>query len=239
MKIATLNIDWAQTYKTNNRINAIQDAISLLDADIIVLTEAIMLDLPNYRHFYKTTTISTSEEYEDLNYSKYLKGHSAHRVIIYSKYQSSQNHSVRDEATSICQTFDTTIGRITLYCTIIGTWFTKKPVYAQKELDNCLFDCLNIAKEVDHFFLLGDFNTTFGESKNQIQVLKSARQELERLCKTCDLSLKTDVAGNINHIFVSNSVFQTHSLIDRKIIPKDGLSDHSGILINIGEKYIS
>ena len=37
MTIATLNIDWARTYKTKSYIYKIEEALNRLDADILVL----------------------------------------------------------------------------------------------------------------------------------------------------------------------------------------------------------
>jgi len=113
------------------------------------------LKLPGFGHVYQTDSIPDDVMYEGFNYSAYLKRERATRVAIYSKYEATASYEVSDAHTSICKTFDTEKGPLTIYATIIGTQFTKKP-YAANELNNCIADCNRISELTDTLCLSGD-----------------------------------------------------------------------------------
>ena len=54
MIIATLNIDWAKTNPLKARV---KEFAYLIDAEILVLTESVDLNLVNYDFVYRTTCI--------------------------------------------------------------------------------------------------------------------------------------------------------------------------------------
>src|SRR5687767_9821823 len=135
MTIGTLNIDWA---KTKRKRQAIEAELNNQDFDIVILTEAIPLDLPAYEFVY-ASTILPRENYEGMNYS--LFSYPACRAMIYSKYPSAKAYGVSDPFTSVCHQLDTKEGSLTIYATIIGTLFNRNMDYAKRELYNCVTDC--------------------------------------------------------------------------------------------------
>ena len=121
MKLATLNIDWGNKQKNKSHVLKIEEVLNALDADILIITESVELNLPAYNFIYKTKALPKDQEYEGLSYSDYLNGSTGYRVSIYSKYQSAQSYKVTDEYTSICNQFETSVGTLIVYATIIGT----------------------------------------------------------------------------------------------------------------------
>ena len=180
MKIAILNIDWASKYKSQTHINSIIEALLQTAWDIIIVTESVQkLKLPGYEYVYQTKPIPDNIIYEGLNYTKYLKGGQATRVAIYSKYEMTASYNVSDEYSSICKTFETTKGALTIYATIIGTQFTKMRC-AENELNNCIADCIRISERTNTLYLAGDLNTSFitTESGFKVPGIKSRRSLL-------------------------------------------------------------
>ena len=80
MKIATYNIEWLR-----NRNLEIEKILNETDFDFLILTEAIDINLRNYKYKYLTDELPQNYEYETQNYFKILKGKKGHRTIIYSK----------------------------------------------------------------------------------------------------------------------------------------------------------
>ncbi len=145
MTIATFNIDWAGKSRHSAHSKKIEKFLKDHTFDFLVITEGINLELPNYPFKYFSEQIPENVEYEGLNYSQYLNGEKAFRTIIYSQFPANCICEVSDPKTSLAIEFSTSFGEIVMYATIIGTWFNKKP-FAQKELQNCISDCLDISK---------------------------------------------------------------------------------------------
>ena len=233
MKLSTFNINWGNKQNSSSHIHKIEQALNSLDSDIIIVTESVDLDLPAYDFVYKTKVLPTGEEYEGLVYSKYLNNSSAYRVSIYSKYPSLKSFTVSDEHTSICNQFETSIGTLTIYATIIGTWFKKKP-YAEKELRNCINDCTEIFKLSDSLCLIGDLNTSFRQAEKHLQISNETTKSLLDLCYSCNLDLTTsEIENNIDHIFLPKKLKSKLNFTPKIFIRKDELSDHQGILLDI------
>lgn len=235
MRISTLNIDWGNKQKSKTHVDKIVNTLFEDNIDILVITESInSLNLPNFSYVYKTEEIPSGLQYEELNYSKYLKDEIAIRVAIYSKYKSIGAFQVSDSYTSVCHQFETEKGLLTVYATIIGTQFLKMP-YAQIELQNCINDCLRISKETGNLCLIGDLNTSFDNLENDYEIkgIKS-RQQLRKLCEDCDLDLTTaNIPENIDHILLPKSLVAANLVQAKVFIQKGELSDHKGIKVEI------
>ena len=239
MKLSTFNIDWGNKQKSKSYIHKIEQALNALDSDLLIITESVDLDLPAYNFVYKTKALPEDQEYEGLNYSDYLNGSSGYRVSIYSKYQSSRSFKVIDEYTSICNQFETSIGTLTIYATIIGTWFKKQP-YAEKELHNCINDCMKISQHTNSLCLVGDLNTSFLQNEKNLQISDETTKALIDLCKVCELDLTTgNIDANIDHIFLPKKMKSILNIIPKVFVQKYELSDHQGVMLDIEEKYIS
>jgi endonuclease/exonuclease/phosphatase family metal-dependent hydrolase len=235
LKIATLNIDWGKKQKSKSHIQKIETELLKLNSDILVITESVdSLHLPGYAFNYKTRPIPENTIYEGINYKEYLKGETAIRVAVFSKYESIRSFPVIDEYTSVCNEFNTEIGPITIYATIVGTRFNTMP-YAKTELDNCISDCLRIASLTDNLCLVGDLNTSLREEEVYYEIKHlSSRKALMDLCEKCKMDLTTkNIDENIDHILLPMKINQTFKATPSVFVEKNVLSDHKGILVEI------
>ena len=198
MKIATYNIDWLR-----NRKLEIEKILNETDFDFLILTEAIDINLRNYKYKYLTDELPQNYEYETQNYFKILKGKKGHRTIIYSKYPVVNKYSVQDKMTSIACEFETELGKLVVYGTIIGTLYNRKP-FAEKELQNCISDCIKIYEENPNLIIVGDLNTAFLEiDKEDFKINKSTTDSLINIFEKLDLMNSTmNIKENIDHIII-------------------------------------
>jgi exonuclease III len=230
MKIATFNIDWVKKGKTK-----IETFLNQIDADILVLTESIReINLTDYDYIYTTKIIPKNGIFEGLDYSKILNKNTGLRVSVYSKYKSVETHRVLDNHTSVCETFETEIGHLTIYATIIGTWFQKMP-YAENEMKNCEDDILALSKKNKNIVLIGDLNTSFDSKEiyHEIRNIKS-RKRLVDLCGKSNLDFShTFFSENIDHILISQNISDVCQVSKQIFIEKNRLSDHLGVLLDI------
>ena len=238
MKIATLNIDWAKTYLKKNKLREIGEFLDAYDADILILTEAVPLNLNSYPYLYTTTEIPKNVEFEELNYTEYLNGQSAYRVCIYSRIQSSRKYGVKDKYTSICREFPFGNENVLIYGTIIGTRFNKMP-YAQNELHNCITDCLNFSNKSENLCLCGDLNTSLSITEKDFQIKGIKSQELLlEFCTFLKFDLTTGtIKENIDHILLSNNLAKKVKAKASVFIEQGILSDHKGIEVKMEKNF--
>lgn len=228
MKIATLNIDWALK-AGKSRIEAF---LTQQDFDFLILTEAIDLNLKNFKFKYHSKPIPENIEYEGLNYTQYLNGEKAYRSIIYSKSPSVKKYNVVDDKTSLALEFETEYGNLVIYATIIGTRFRTKP-FVTNELENCIKDCQKISETNPNLIIIGDLNTSFLDDEKQFSISGKTTQSLQSLFKDLNLVNATEnITQNIDHIIIPNLL--TNNKIDTNVfVEKNMLSDHKGLFISI------
>lgn len=226
MKIATLNIDWAKKLKHK----ATEAFLSKLDFDILVITEAISLELPNYPYKYLCEPIPENEVYEGLNYTEYLEGETAYRTIVYSKYPCIKQFDVADTKTSLAVEFETDLGSSVIYASIVGTQFRRKP-YAQTELNNFITDCQRIYHKNQNLIIVGDLNTSFRENEKQYCINSTTTQALTSLFDSLSLYVPTNaLEKNIDHIIIPKSFL--NKLVDCDVfVDKNVVSDHQGVYV--------
>jgi endonuclease/exonuclease/phosphatase family metal-dependent hydrolase len=225
MIIATLNIDWAKKGKLK-----IENYLNQFDFDFLVLTEAIDLDLKNYKFKYFSEEIPTDIIFEKQDYSKILKGEKGYRTIIYSKIPFSKKHIVCDNKTSLALEFENEFGNLVIYASIIGTLFRQKP-FAEIELKNCIKDCAQIFKTNKNIILIGDLNTSFIENEKQFSINSETTDALKDLTEKLNLiNVTSNIKENIDHIIIPKTL--ENIFIENKIFVEKGvLSDHQGICI--------
>ncbi len=232
MKIATLNIDWAKKYKSKNNFLKVEQFLNKQEFDFLILTEAVNLNLTNYPFKYLSEQIPENIVYEKVNYTEYLKGEKAFRSIIYSKFPSVKEHQVIDGKTSIAHEFETEMGDLVIYATIIGTLYKKQP-FAQKELENCINDCEKIYKANPNLIIIGDLNTSFQEPEKQFTINPKITNALKTLFENLNLFNATEnIIQNIDHIILPLSL-QERLRKSKVFIEKEELSDHKGIYVEI------
>ena len=230
MKIATLNIDWARKTEAKN----IELFIAEQNFDILVLTEAIDLELNCFKFKYLSEQIPENVEYEGLNYTTYLGGKKAYRTIIYSKYPKINNtdFQLKDNRTSLAVEFSTELGNFVFYATIIGTQYKKLP-YAKIELYNCIEDCERIYESHKNLIVIGDLNTSFLPSEKSYSISSATTIALESLFQKLNLFNATkQIEQNIDHIIIPENI--NNLLVESKeFIPENIFSDHKGVFITL------
>jgi endonuclease/exonuclease/phosphatase family metal-dependent hydrolase len=231
MKIATLNIDWS---RKKNSLKT-EEFLNQFDFDFLILTEAIDLNLKNFPYKYLCSQIPENIIYENLNYTEYLNGEKAYRTILYSKIPYSKKYQVTDDKTNLALEFETELGKIVIYSTIIGTWFNKKP-FVDNELQNTIHDCKNIHSMNKNLFIVGDFNTSFRKGEEKFSINSKTTKALTDLFDGLNLINATqEIKENIDHVvipktFVSN-IIEVKSFVDKNI-----WSDHQGVFVSIQNK---
>ncbi len=230
MKIATLNIDWAR--KTGPK--RIELFLAEQDFDILVLTEAIDLELKCFEYKYLSEQIPENEEYERVCYTPILRGKKAYRTIIYSKYPkvNKTDFQLNDQRTSLAVEFSTELGVFVIYATIVGTQFKKLP-YAKEELNNCIEDCERIYESHKNLIITGDLNTSFLPSEKSYTISSATTNALESLFQKLNLFNATkEIEQNIDHIIIPENI--SSLLVESKeFVKKDILSDHKGVFITL------
>lgn len=236
MKIATLNIDWANKQKSKSHFLKIEEYLNQQDFDFLVLTESINLSLKNFNFKYFSESIPQNIEYEKLNYSEYLNGELAFRTAIYSKIKSQKSFKVSDKKTSLALEFPTEFGNIVVYATIIGTRFKQKP-FVENELQNCIYDCTNIFQENPNIFIIGDLNTSFKENETDFTINSITTKSLENLFENLNLINPTaKIKKNIDHIIIPKR-FEIYLTESEVFVEENKLSDHKGIFIILSSHH--
>lgn len=230
IKIATLNIDWARKKKSSGTA----EFLNQFDFDFLILTEAIDLDLQNFPYKYLCSPIPENTVYENLNYSEYLNGEKAFRTVLYSKIPYLKKYAVTDDKTNLALEFETELGKIVFYCTIIGTWFNRKP-FVDIELQNTIRDCRKIKAENKNIFIVGDFNTSFRKGEERFSISSSTTETLKSLFKELNLINSTsEIEENIDHIIIPKGFSENTEC--RIFVDKNVVSDHKGVFISV-EKF--
>lgn len=228
MKIATLNIDWAKTLKPT----ATEAFINQFDFDILVITEGIDLNLPNFPYKYLCEPIPENTVYEGQDYLTLTAGETAYRTIIYSKFPCIKLHEVNDPRSSLAVELETPVGRIIIYGAIVGTLYRIKP-YAQVELENLLADCRRIYESNNNLFIIGDLNTSFREDETRHCINNTTTQALSILFNDLNLIVPTNIlAENIDHI-ATPKAFGDKITECKTFVDKDIVSDHKGVYITL------
>ncbi|MDD4993709.1 MAG: hypothetical protein PHR83_15915 [Paludibacter sp.] len=232
MKLATFNIDWAEKYTSANHCKKVEQLLDEQDFDFLVLTETIDLNISSFKYNYFSDQIPANTIYEGLNYTDYLKGETAYRTIIYSKSPCVKRYNVNDAKTSLALEFETYLGNIIIYATIIGTQYKKQP-FAKKELENCIADCEKIYALNQNLIIVGDLNTSFLENEKQYTINAETTESLKDLFERCNLVNTTDkLEKNIDHIIIPKHFLP--NLIESNVFVEKGiLSDHKGIVITL------
>lgn len=216
MKIATWNVE--RPTKNSKRIPEILDYLQKLDADILVLTETNeILNLgASYNFFYAT------KPQDDNNYKE-----GETRICIYSKYKTIGQIETFRSDTGICVNFDTPLGNIAVYGTVIGVTGNKGDSF-KTDLELQLADFNRISK-TNNLCICGDLNTSFSDN---YYFTNEGRDKLNNAFDTLALlNLTANIPKNIDHIILPKKLLTNTKTfigtwnqdIDKK------LSDHMGV----------
>ncbi|RZJ65573.1 MAG: endonuclease/exonuclease/phosphatase family protein [Flavobacterium sp.] len=218
MKIATWNLERPKS--NSSRISKIVEILKSIDADIIILTET-------------NRSIYIGEEY---NYSHsaelpedfYLSGE--RRTSILSKYRIVRSFQTRDDKTSLSIEFETPLGNLIVYATIVGIFGNRRDdflVDQQQQLED-----LTTLFEVNlPIIYAGDLNISFCDN---YYFTKSGRENFCRTFQNLDLEITTEnIPENIDHIVISKSILKDRKTNETVWNLDKKLSDHIGIAIEI------
>lgn len=220
MKIATWNV--ARPTKNSKRIPEILEHIKNVDSDILVLTETNeLLDLGNaYNCFYST------KPQDDNNYKE-----GETRIGIYSKYKSVGDIETFRSDTSICINFETPIGNIAVYGTVIGITGNRSKDFTD-DLNAQLADFDRIGKQ-NNLCICGDLNMSFSDN---YYFTNEGRDRLNEAFDKFELSnLTANISKNIDHIILPQKLISSKNVVNgtwNKPIDKK-LSDHVGVYVII------
>ncbi len=218
MKIATWSV--ARPTQNSKRVPLILNHLKKVDADILILTETNeILDLDNQYNFFHST------KPQEIFYKD-----GENRVSIYSKYKSAGQIETFRSDTSICINFDTPLGNIAVYGTIIGINGNKRKDFIT-DLEEQLSDFERISK-VNNLCIAGDLNITFSDN---YYFTKDGRGKLNKAFDKFELTnLTADIPKNIDHIILPTKFFNTKEIPGTWNNPVDKkLSDHMGVFVNI------
>ncbi len=94
---------------------------------------------------------------------------------------------------------------------------------------------INISQHTNSLCLVGDLNTSFLQNEKRLQISNETTDALIDLCKSCNLDLTTGaIEANIDHIFLPHNFCLNHTVVPKVFIPKHTLSDHQGVVVEIG-----
>ena len=217
MKLLTWNIESPAI--TANKKAAIIKKLEELDADIIIVTET-------------NEAIELAEEYH-VYHTPYLKsiafGVKTNRTTIYSKYPSLRNLKVNDADTCVCHAFETPLGKLCVYGTIIGNLGGKggqfKIPFAQQ-----LVEYKEIIKEYP-LCIAGDLNINF---TGYAYPSKEAIITMQDFCLKNDLvNLTAGIENCVDHIILSKSFIGNRDTQIQSWNHDLKLSDHIGVMVEV------
>lgn len=217
MKIATWNIE---RLKRSKNIAKIIEICKNVDAEILVLTEYDeRVQLKNYPH-----KIATKSLFElDANFYKKTE----RRVVIYSKYEITNQLKTYDEFTSCCGEINTEIGKINVYGTIIGVFGNRNENF-KTELSRQLLDYEKYSKD-QNFCVIGDFNISFSDN---YYFTEFGRKELNHFFEVNKLkNLTKHLSESIDHIAISDNFLEGFDFTITELNSDKKLSDHKGVSI--------
>jgi len=218
MKIATWNIERPSKISRHNQ--AIIDCLEKINADILILTKTneIIDFAGKYNCFHSSK----------LGETYYKVGEK--RVSIYSKYIAVQYFKTFRSDTSICVKFNTPIGDLAVYGTVIGIHGNRRKSFIE-DLDQQLSDLGKIAKS-GNFCIAGDLNISFSDN---YYYTKDGRQKLNSSCDELNLvNLTANIPQNIDHIIITKTFIGERSVnIETWNLDKT-LSDHIGVAVELG-----
>ncbi len=219
MKIATWNVE---RLKHKKALDEILLECENTQADILVLTETDTRLQPSYRYCIQTPMFS------DIAPNYYAN--SENRVSIFTKYPCVRRYETFDKYTSICCEFETELGNILVYGTIIGIFGNRERSF-QADLHKQIKDFARLSVG-NNLCICGDFNCSFADN---YYYTKRGRDSLQNAFDKESICLLTgDIKECVDHIAISKRIVaDTEIRIDEWNLQKT-LSDHKGITVTIG-----
>ena len=219
MNIALWNVDHAK------RFSRIQNEVSTLDADIVILTEAdtrITHPLLPLRH----SSLTGLDESEDAGLcSTYRKSEA--RTMIFSRFEKVREHIVSDPYTNCCVDLITPEGvEIRVLATIVGVQGYKE-FWWQRDFNSLLTDLSPTGKNLaaPNLILAGDVNVNMHQMpENQIT---HKRHKLVELMRQFSLYMPTLGYKMANHLLLG-----THFTGGVTSLPMhEKISDHHLVMV--------
>ena len=220
MKIISWNIERPNRNKNSTKNLFIVDKISVLNPDVIFLTETN--SAINFENYYKLESTQLPDFHENQTYKE-----GENRVTIFSKYPFVSKTKTYDHFTAVCGEIITEFGDLTLYGSIIGS-FGGKNRYFDNDLINQKQELENINSNL---CFSGDFNISFSGFPYLSRKIISETEQF--FLENNLINLTKDNLDCALHIvlskdFLKNRIYKTQMRkIDRKI------SDHNLVIAEI------
>ncbi|MEO6671410.1 MAG: endonuclease/exonuclease/phosphatase family protein [Ferruginibacter sp.] len=248
MKIATWNLQ--RPAKSGSKVSPIEQRLKTLNADILILTETNQFidPGPDYKSFHTAALLTPrsarKKDGVDISYGPVLYKPGERRASIYSKYNFIEQLPTFDPETSTCIKFQTPLGDLAVYATIIGVFGNREQSF-KTDLDLQLTDFENIVSKKasldsepsepadaakTNLCIAGDLNITFADNS---YYTKEGREKLNDAFQTLELvNLTAFIPGNIDHIILPERLIGKKR--DVKIWNTDKkISDHVGVAVTV------
>lgn len=215
LRIATWNVE---RLKHKKDLEKIKNICNELNADIFVLTETDEQINLNHKNFFQT------EKLQDANFYKETEN----RVTIFTNYDAVKCYSTFNEFTSVCVEFETELGNLLVYGTIIGIYGNRNENFKQDLLKQIEDFKILSAKNI---CIVGDFNCSFTDNYyfanfGRNTLLKTFSDlKIELLTKNC--------VECIDHIAISKKFLSDKKYNFTEWNIEKNLSDHKGIFVDI------
>ena len=216
MKLATWNIE---RLKHKKSLDQIREELNRVDTDILILTEADeRVELPQYAHKVLTKGLE-KPTYASTEY----------RTIVYSKYPLVGSKPTYDAHTAICPVFETPLGQLAVYGTIMGI-FGNRHASFNEDLEKQLTDVDVLSKETA-LCIAGDFNISFSDN---YYYTKDGRNALNACFERNNLvNLTATLPEAIDHLVLSKSFVDNRTTKLTEWNLDKALSDHKGVCVEI------
>ena len=222
MKIISWNLERPNNNSGSEKNMIIIDFIEKLNPDIIFLTETN--SSIEFKNYFCHQSIELPKLHEN---QKYKTGEN--RITIFSRFPIESHIETYDPYTAICCQINSTIGNLTLYGSIIGS-FGGKDKFFQNDLEKQKREIEIFAKNQNVIYS-GVFNISFSgypyPSKN------IAAEMMAFFDSNFLVNLTSENKNTAIHIVASSDILKTKT-INQKMIPINRkISDHNLVFLEI------
>lgn len=217
MRIATWN-----TERLHRPVQKTEHQLSLIDADILVLTEA------DSRIDLKYPYVCRSAPLYEMNPSMYAV--TEHRVIICSKKPFINKFETYNPYETVCVEVESQLGTIAVYGTVMGAFGNRNPLFLN-DVHNQMNDIRQLVADGKRVCICGDFNLSFADN---YYFTEKGRAAVMKTFDECKIYIATEKQNEcIDHIALSEEITENCTVTVQEWNIEKKMSDHKGIFIDI------